>query len=196
MENLAAHNEFFHVRVIVGIVTGLAVARLLSALGRAVKPVGQNRRDWLQLCWTVFLFLYVVHFWWFEYGLSRTTSWHFAAYAFVIAYAALLYFVSAVLLPEGAGTPPSPGQSYVIEIRYWFFSLIVLMFVFDIIDSAIKGRNYFWGLGLEYQVRQLAMIVFAFAAIFIRSIWYQGAFIVTALLSQVFLIVSVYRNLG
>ena len=192
--DIGAHDQFFHVRVIVGIVTGLAVARLLSALARAVRPTDRYGRDWLQLSWAAFLFLYVVHFWWFEYGLSRTASWQFGAYAFVIGYSALLYFASAVLLPEGAGKS-NPDESYVIEIRQWFFALMILMIIFDIVDSGMKGRNYFGGLGLEYQIRQMAMIIAAFVAIFVRSVRYHGVFVAAAILSQVFLIFRLYARL-
>jgi hypothetical protein len=37
MDLLSTHDQFFHIRVIVGIVTGLSVTRLLTGLARFVQ---------------------------------------------------------------------------------------------------------------------------------------------------------------
>ena len=43
-----------------------------------------------------FLLLSVIHFWWFEFGLSRIETWTFPFYFFVLSYAALFVFICAM----------------------------------------------------------------------------------------------------
>ena len=42
----------------------------------------------------------IVHFWWYEFGLSNITTWTFELYFFVLLYAMLFVAVASLLFPD------------------------------------------------------------------------------------------------
>ncbi len=91
---------FFHVRILVGIITALSVSRLVTGLARPVQDQDWHRVGLVHTGWAVFLLLMIVHFWWFELGLSRIEKWTFGLYLFVISYAILLFLACTILFPD------------------------------------------------------------------------------------------------
>ena len=89
--------EFTHIRIIIGMVIGLGVARLLNGLARYAQHPGQEPIYAVHLGWSLFMLLSVAHFWWFEFALGRIQVWTFESYLFVIAFAALYFFITAIL---------------------------------------------------------------------------------------------------
>jgi hypothetical protein len=41
--------------------------------------------------------------------------------------------------------------------RKWFYGLLAGKFLIDLVDTAIKGREHFISLGVEYPIRQLLL---------------------------------------
>jgi DMSO/TMAO reductase YedYZ heme-binding membrane subunit len=103
MDQQLAHDQFIHIRIIIGIVTGLTVTRLLTGRARFVQHPSRDRIYLVHLGWALFLLLAIVHFWWFEFGLARIEVWTFEVYFFVICYAAfvLLRVRPTVSRPDG-----------------------------------------------------------------------------------------------
>lgn len=91
---------FFHVRIIIGLVTGLSVTRILTGLARFVQSPKHNRVHPPHLAWACFLLLYVIHFWWLEFGLMSVPRWQFQNFLFIIGYATLIVFTAALLFPD------------------------------------------------------------------------------------------------
>ena len=60
---------FLHVRVVLGILVGFSLARLV---GTAPQLAQQERKRvyWVHLVWCLFMFLYVIGFWWWEFQLA------------------------------------------------------------------------------------------------------------------------------
>lgn len=88
---------FGHVRIIIGFVTGLSVTRILTGFARFVQHPGKQAIYPVHFIWAVFMLLFVTHFWWFQFGLSTIKQWQYPEYAFVISYAALIFFISSLL---------------------------------------------------------------------------------------------------
>jgi hypothetical protein len=186
---------FAHVRVIVGVVTGLAIARVLNGLARFVQDSGRERVYAVHIGWALYLLLVSIHFWWFEFALTRVTHWTFGAYAFLILYAALHFFIAAILFPDQP-QGKKDFEQYFHNRRSWFFSLLVVLSVVDMIDTAMKGLEYFQSLGIQYPMRQGAMILLALIAIPVGSRRYHIAFLGFAIASQVWWIASRYDFLA
>lgn len=182
------HDFFFHIRVFVGIVTGLAVARLLTGLARFVQHPGRLTAYSIHLGWVLFLLLAVVHFWWFEFGLTHVEHWTFNLYFFVICYAALFFFISAVLFPERMEEYAGFAE-YFHSRQTWFYGLLGALFAIDVIDTALKGSEHFQSLGPEYPIRQAALFALAVIAMFVKDKRYHAIFVVAALIAQVLWIV-------
>lgn len=171
---------FTHVRVILGVVTSLAIARILNGLARFAQNRRRNRPFLAHTLWAVFLLLLIAHFWWFEFALARVPSWPFEAYAFLIFFASLHFFTAALLFPDDLDEGES-YEDYYFEHRAWFFGFLSSLFVFDLADTALKGWDYFLSLGPTYPVQQLCYTLLSLAAIRIESrrfhIWLSIAFI-------------------
>lgn len=188
------HDQFFHIRVIVGIVTGLSVTRLLTGLARFVQHPSRDHIYLVHLGWALFLLLAIVHFWWFEFGLMHIEQWTFEIYFFVICYAALYFFTCSILFPDRMDEY-SGFADYFHSRRKWFYGLLGGLFVVDLIDTAVKGTAHFQALGLEYPIRQAVLVAMAIAAMFIADRRYHAVFVSLGLIAEIYWILSQFEVL-
>jgi len=175
--------EFFHVRILVGIITALSLSRLITNLARPVQEQDWHRIGLVHTGWSVFLLLMIVHFWWFELGLSRIEKWTFGLYFFVIFYAILLFLICTILFPEQQDRTTN-FEDYFYSRQKWFYGLLALIFLVDIADSAFKGESHLRVLGLEYFLRQAVFVVLSIIGIFVRAPLYHRLFVAGAILYQ------------
>jgi hypothetical protein len=106
--------------------------------------------------WIATVIIMIVHFWWFEFGLSRIQPWHFELFVFVLCYAFLFYLMAMLLIPADIDEYESYGD-YFVSRRRWFFGLLALTIPVDIIDTMAKGPSYFGSLGIEYPLRLVSL---------------------------------------
>lgn len=184
MDPVTPHDQFFHVRVIIGVVTGLSVTRLLGGLARFVQHPKTERIYPVHIAWTAYLLLAVLHFWWFEFGLSALPRWSFPAYVFVILYAALYYFTCVVLYPDKLDD--YDGYAGYFHARQdWFYGLLAALLLVDLADSALKGAGHLRALGPLYPIRQIMLAGLALAAMRIRDRRFHAAFAALAIVLEV-----------
>ncbi|EKF43940.1 hypothetical protein NA8A_03990 [Nitratireductor indicus C115] len=196
MENPVQHtDQVVHIRVILGVVMGLSLARLLNGLARFVQHPNKSHIYPVHIGWVLFLFLAVVHFWWFEFGLLRIIHWTFELYIFVILYAALFFFVCALLFPDQMNDY-SGYADYFHSRQKWFYGLLAALYATDVMDTLIKGMDHFREMGLEYPIRQTAMIALSLAAMFIKNRRFHLWFVVIALIVQIVWIVQYFQVLS
>ena len=185
---------FTHVRIVIGVVTGLSVTRLLTGLSRFVQHPSRNKIYLPHLAWVFFMLLTVIHFWWFEFGLYRVARWHFSEYVFVLGYAALIFFVSALLFPDDL-KEYAGYRDYFHSRQQWFYGLLAAIFMVDMLDSALKGATYFQALGAIYPIRQTLLCLMCIASIFIRRKSYHFGVAIVAICAEVWWIASQFRFL-
>lgn len=70
---------FSHIRVVMGMVVSLSLARLLSGLALFVQHPGKTRVYWIYLGWVLFMFAFLVHFWWWGFHLHALPVLEIAA---------------------------------------------------------------------------------------------------------------------
>jgi hypothetical protein len=51
----------------------------------------------------LFLFLYVIDYWWWEFNLSGVPHWTFPKYVFIALYAVVLHLLCVLVLPDEVG---------------------------------------------------------------------------------------------
>ncbi|HEX8797746.1 MAG TPA: hypothetical protein VF772_03995 [Terriglobales bacterium] len=90
---------YSHIKVLFSILLGLGVSHILRGLARIVQHPKQYRVYWVHLVWSLFLFLYLIHFWWWEFRL-RQVAWTFPVYFFIALYATLIYVLCTLLFPD------------------------------------------------------------------------------------------------
>lgn len=174
---------FPHVRILVGMVIGLGLTHLLRNLAGLMVDPGRRRMYWTHLLWTVFVFLYLLHFWWWQFRLSYMVRWEFEVYLFITVYALALYLLCAFALPDRSNDD-ADYRVHFYSRRHWFFGLLALVFALDLVDSWIKGAAYFDSLGPEYVFRNIAYIVLSLTAIATRNPKYHAGFALVALVCE------------
>jgi hypothetical protein len=176
-------------------VLGLSLARLVNGLTRFVQHPGRDRIDPVHLGWTLFMLSAIVHFWWYEFGLANISRWTFELYFFVLLYAMLFVAVASLLFPDKMDEYDGFGD-YFQSRRRWFYGLLTVLFLVDLIDTAVKGREHFESLGLEYPIRQALLAGGAILAMLWGNKRYQAVFVAATLVDQVIWIVRMFNAPG
>lgn len=196
MDSPPVHPDVFvHVRIIVGMVLGLSLARLITGLTRFVQHPKREKIYPIHLGWVLFLLLSIIHFWWYEFGLSTIRHWTFELYFFVILYAGLFVTIASLLFPDRM-EEYSGFEEYFQSRRKWFYGLLALMFLVDMIDTAVKGADHFGALGIEYPIRQTGFAICSVIAMFVASRIYEAIFVAVALVYQVWWILRLFDALS
>ena len=152
MENATPHELFPHVRIVMGMIIGLGIARMLTGIAGFIQHPGRNRVSLLHMLWVGSILLELALFWWWEFGLSRIPNWSFAVYIFLIGYAVVLYLLSALLFPDNI-SEYAGYEDFFINRRRWFFGLMAASFLLDVVDTLIKGTERWSQLSGDYLIQ-------------------------------------------
>jgi len=175
---------FSHIRVVMGMVISLSMARLLTGLALFVQHPGKTRIYWLHLGWVLFMFLFLIYFWWWEYRLHAVPVIDFSVYLFVISYCCIFFFLCVLLFPTSM-EDYSGYEHYFMSRRAWFFGFLALAYAVDLVDTAVKGKDYFLSFGLEYPLRNATYIALCIAAAFTANRRFHAAFLIAGLTYQI-----------
>lgn len=186
-------DQFVHVRIVLGILLGLAVARLLTGLARFVQHPGRQKAYGVHIGWAVFLFILLTHFWWWEFRLAHLRDWTYLVYAFLIAYIVLLFLLCTLLFPDDIDDYDG-YRDYFLSRRGWFFGLLALSFLLDVGDTLIMGKPYLHALTAEYPVRNLAYIALCLVAMRTRSQRFHATFVAAAIAYECLWIYRLYNH--
>ena len=143
----------------------------------------------LHFLWVFYIFLLIIHFWWWEFNLKLITQWNFADYIFVITYILLYYLLCAILYPDDLKGYDG-YEDYFHSRKKWFFSVLGLCFLADIIDTFLKGNDYSLSSQPEYYPRIFIHFGLCLAAIFIRK---NNFYSILAILFILYEISFIYR---
>jgi hypothetical protein len=94
---------YLHVRVLFTILLGLGVSRLLSGVAQIVQHPKAYKVYCVHLLWALFLFLYLIHFWWWEYRLQAIQQWSFPLYFFIAMYAVVMFLLCVLFFFRADG---------------------------------------------------------------------------------------------
>jgi hypothetical protein len=112
---------FEYVAVLTSIIIGLGMAQLLLGLTRLIQNPERAKPYWIHLGWVLYMFIFSVFWWWWEFRLGTIMVWTFGVYLFVILYAFLVFLLCALLFPTSfSGHDGFKGYFY--AKRAWFFS--------------------------------------------------------------------------
>jgi hypothetical protein len=186
---------FLHIRVVMAIVVGMSMTRLLTGAARFVQHPGKQKIYLVHMAWVLSMLLTLVHFWWWEFRLYEIQNWNFQIYLFLIAYTILLFLLCTLLFPDNIAEY-SGYEDFFISRRKWFFGILALTYVFDFIDTLLKGRAHLDSFGSEYLVRNPAYVALCIVAIITPNRWFQAAFAAGSLVYQTSWIIRLFDTLN
>jgi hypothetical protein len=161
-------DAYTHIKVILGILLGLSIRHLLNGAVKLVQHPGRNQAYWVHLSWTAYMFLLMIHFWWWEFHLKEVQHWTFPEYFFLIIYIIVYYILCALLYPDDLKEYKG-YRDYFYSRKQWFFGFLGVSFVLDVIDTMIKGTGYMQHYGWEYPVRNSIHFILCMVAMKVNS---------------------------
>ncbi len=164
MEPQAAPELFPHIRIVMGTVVGLGITRLLMTIAGMVQHPHRARLSALHLLWIGSILTELVLFWWWEFALFQLEHWTFGVALFIIVYAVTLFLLAALLSPDNI-TEYDGYEDFFLKRRYWFFGLFAATFLFDAIDTMIKGATYWERFGFSYFIQVPAGLLLSLVAL-------------------------------
>ncbi|WP_375786409.1 hypothetical protein ACE10Z_01730 [Bradyrhizobium sp. Pha-3] len=192
---VTAHDIFPHIRIVLGMVVGLGVTRLLSGVARIVQHPKQYRVYPAHLAWVLVALLMLVHFWWWEFGLFKIEHWTFGTYLFLIGYAIVLFLICAMLFPDSMDGYRN-YEEYFYSRRMWFFGLLALTYILDVVDTLLKGEAHFAQFGHEYVFRTPVLIVLSVVAVLTSNRRFHAIFVLGTLVYQTTWILRLFNTIG
>jgi hypothetical protein len=162
-------------------VLGLAITKLLNGIALLIER--RNRWSIIHVSWVLWALISVVTFWWWEFRLSELPSWTFSSYIFVISYCSLYFVLSALIFPDDESMNAG-YDDYLIERRYWFFGLIAVITLMDLIDTSLKGTERWEALGIAYPIKTAVMLLIAGLGMILVN---KKAHLVLALVALIYL---------
>lgn len=192
---LSHPEHFVHVRIIIGMVLGISVSRLIVGVSEFIQHPKRKKIYPIHLGWVLYLFLAIIHFWWYEFSLAKVQVWSFELYLFLISYACVFALMASLLFPSSMDDYRD-FEDYFQSRRRSFYSFFILVQLMDLADTAIKGKAYFLSLGMEYPVQQAVLIALAAAAIAVSGKRYQAVFVFLALAYKILWIFRLYDVLN
>lgn len=192
---VSASEIFPHIRVVMGMVIGLGVTRLLSGIAGLVQHPARHRFYAVHLAWVASVLLALVHFWWWEFGLYQIEAWTFGTYLFVVSYAVVLFLLCALLFPDRMQDYGGYKDYFQVR-RAWFFGLLAVTYLLDVIDTLIKGQEHFARFAFEYLLRTPILVLLCIVAARTSSERFHAVFVATMLAYQLSWIFRLYDTPG
>src|SRR4030088_320429 len=121
-------DAYLHIRVVISILVGLSITHLLQGVAGIVGHPHRTKTYSVHLMWVLFMLIYLLHFWWWEFRLEKISTWTFPIYLFLNFYGIILYLLCSILFPTDM-TDYDGFETYFYSRRRWFFGIMALMFV-------------------------------------------------------------------
>ncbi|QOG03282.1 hypothetical protein [Flavobacterium sp. MDT1-60] len=156
--------ELTHIKSVIGIILGLSLTHLIKGSVIFIQHPGRKKVYFVHSLWVFYVFLLIIHFWWWEFNLKLITEWYFIDYFFIICYILIYYLLCAILYPDDL-RDYTGYEDYFYSRKNWFFAILAISYIADMIDTAIKGGNYFLYNQTEYYIRIATHVVLCLIAI-------------------------------
>ena len=114
---------------------------------------------------------------------------------FIALYAVLIYLLCVLILPEQIGDYDG-YRGYFYLRGQWFFALLALMFVVDLMDTLLKGREHYSRHAAPYKVRAGIYVVLSLIGIKLKRPWFHAFFAMFAIAYEAVFILLMYRTLS
>ena len=195
MTNVDPSQLFIHLRILMGTVIGLGMARLLLGFAGIIQHPSRAKLSATHLIWAASIFVTLVHFWWWEFALFTVPQWTFGAFIFLIAYCTALFMLCVLLFPDDIKEYQG-YEDFFMSRRAWFFGFFALTVIFDIFDSGLKGWDYLTTFDLEYAIQVPVSLALCGLAIYSKNRRFQLIFAIVQILYQLSWVIRLFRTVS
>lgn len=134
-------DDFAHLSVLISIVLGLGVTNLLTGVARIVQVRGRVKPYWPTFVWVFTLLLIHVQMWWTMFGLRNVETWTFFAFLATLMQPILLFFLSALVLPDFDNEEMHDLRANHFAQAPWFFGIFVAVVIVSLVRTyAVSGH--------------------------------------------------------
>lgn len=184
--------QFAHIKSVIAIILGLSLANLIQGTVFFIQHPGRKKIYTVHLLWVIYVFLLTIHFWWWEFNLKLITTWYFLDYFFIIIYILLYYIMSAILYPADL-KDYSGYKDYFYSRKNWFFGVLGIVFLADLVDTFIKGETYLVNVQTEYYYRCGIHVLLCIAAMFTKNVKFHTALVILFLIYELSFILRFFN---
>ena len=132
---------FSYLSVLVSIIVGLGMSHLLKAIVRLIHNRARIRIYIPSLLWAASLFLLFTLVWWSSFSLVHHERWTFANFLTTLSVPAVLYVVSALVLPSGESDEAYDMRGVFFTNRVWLLSLAALAVALSFLQTYLLDGN-------------------------------------------------------
>src|SRR5438477_7669492 len=97
------------------VVLGIAMAQLMTSVGRLIEVRDQVRTYWVHSLWVVIVLLVDVNSWWAMWDLRSAKSWSFVSFLLLVGLIASIYLITVLLFPR----VPESGGPIDLDAHYY-----------------------------------------------------------------------------
>ena len=148
---------FEFILIYTSVVYALALAQILTGLGRLAQSDAAIQFSLPHTLWTTMLFIGVLLTWWAGWEF-RTVDWTFPKYIYLFISPILIFFATSLLIPQRIPESGLNLEAHFNRVRrpvVWsFFAVMVVQFV----DGSLLAAEPWWFAGRAPQLVVLAAI--------------------------------------
>ena len=154
-------SQFEFILIITSVIYAMAVAQILSGVGRLAQAEVPVRWYLPHTLWIVIVFVLLFLVWWSTWEF-RTLDWTFPGYAYMIIAPTLLYFTASLLIPSRGFTKEIDLEAHFLRIRKPFLWSFLFATAAGVIDGTVLQDEPLWFPG---RIGHLALLITVFAGL-------------------------------
>jgi hypothetical protein len=127
-----AFAQFNYLSILISLIIGLAIAQVLTGLGRLIQARARVVFYWPSVLWAALFQVILIETWWSMFRLRSDQTWNFFSFLVITAHPIGLFMICSLILPDpgefSAARPVDLRANY-LDHRVWFYGLIILVSV-------------------------------------------------------------------
>lgn len=133
-------DAFAYLSVLLSIIIGLAITQVLQGYRSLLIARERVRPYGPPLIWSALLLVFAAQSWWASFGMVHVRDWTFAGFGLVLLQSALLYMMTALVLPDVEVEGDVELRAHYERQRIPFFASAVAMLLVSILkDRVLSG---------------------------------------------------------
>ena len=146
---------FGHIKTVLQASCGISITHILKGNVKLIEHPGKYKPYWIHTCYGVlYLFLLLIHFWWWEIYLNNIKTWVFSQYFFLILYSTMYYVLCCFLIEIKIILIT---KTYFYSRRKWFSGMLAVTFCSDFCRYFAGKERLPGAPALEIPVRNITL---------------------------------------